>query len=416
MSQKLLPRMRNEWRSNVWLAVELLIVSVVLWFITDSFYVTQRLSSRDTGFDIENCYLITTADLTEKSPEYIPDQTPEDKAEATRQLLDRLSRRPEVEAASVSMNAFPYNGSNSGGYMTVDTFVARGYVIDRRVSPEFPRVFRYRGVDGATPEQLAEELRRDRLLISSNLMADDYPDLEVRSLVEHKLFEYDDSSYTKTIGAVLQDVLYSDLMQGQMNRTIVRALEPGQYSWASEFCVRVKPGMEEGFIDGIMRDAESSLAAGNLRIVSVKSFDDIRDNFMRNDVNRLRNFAIGAIFLLVNIFLGLLGTFWFRTQQRVGDIAVSKVCGATRSDIFRLLVGEGLLLLTIVTPIALLIDFNLTHMELNAYYDGGFFSWPRLLICGGIAYVLMALMIVLGVSIPARRAMNIAPAEALRDE
>lgn len=39
MSQKLLKQIRNEWRSNIWLCVELLVVSVVLWYIVDCCYV-----------------------------------------------------------------------------------------------------------------------------------------------------------------------------------------------------------------------------------------------------------------------------------------------------------------------------------------------------------------------------------------
>lgn len=121
-------------------------------------------------------------------------------------------------------------------------------------------------------------------------------------------------------------------------------------------------------------------------------------------------------FLLVNIFLGLLGTFWFRTRQRVGDIAIRKVNGATSADIFRLLIGEGLLLLTIATPLAMIVDINLAHAEINQYYEGGYLQWGRMLACVGAAYLCIAVMIVLGISIPAWRAMKIDPATALRDE
>ena len=39
MNKKLFKQIRNEWRSNIWILVELLIVSVVMWFITDYIYV-----------------------------------------------------------------------------------------------------------------------------------------------------------------------------------------------------------------------------------------------------------------------------------------------------------------------------------------------------------------------------------------
>ena len=121
------------------------------------------------------------------------------------------------------------------------------------------------------------------------------------------------------------------------------------------------------------------------------------------------------IFLSVNIFLGLLGTFWFRTQTRVPEIAIRKANGASKGDIFRRFVGEGEILLLSVTPIAVLIEWLLTHYEYNAYY-GGFFSPGRFILCVVMTFALMALMIFLGTVIPANRAMKLQPAIALKEE
>lgn len=58
---------------------------------------------------------------------------------------------------------------------------------------------------------------------------------------------------------------------------------------------------------------------------------------------------MGMGFLLLNIFLGLLGTFWFRTQQRRSEIALHKAHGASDMSIFVRLISEGLLLLLLIT-------------------------------------------------------------------
>lgn len=39
MNKKLFTQIKNEWRSNLWLVTELLLVSVVLWYIVDYMYV-----------------------------------------------------------------------------------------------------------------------------------------------------------------------------------------------------------------------------------------------------------------------------------------------------------------------------------------------------------------------------------------
>ena len=64
-----------------------------------------------------------------------------------------------------------------------------------------------------------------------------------------------------------------------------------------------------------MKDAPTTLRSGNYFISSVQSFDDIREIHQRDYDADLRNYFIGAAFLALNIFLGLLGTFWFRTQH-----------------------------------------------------------------------------------------------------
>ena len=121
-------------------------------------------------------------------------------------------------------------------------------------------------------------------------------------------------------------------------------------------------------------------------------------------------------FLLLNIFLGLLGTFWFRTQQRRSEIALHKAHGATDISIFKRLLCEGWLLLVLVTPLALVIDYNLASLELNSWRNGTTLEWGRLLLCAVITFVLIALMIAIGIGIPARKAMKVQPAEALHDE
>ena len=183
-----------------------------------------------------------------------------------------------------------------------------------------------------------------------------------------------------------------------------------------ELCVRVRPEHDQDFIARLKADSESQYRIGNVFISNIRSFKDIRRSFQQYQYNEMRNNFTGMAFLLVNIFLGLLGTFWFRTQQRKSEIALHKAHGATNQMVFTRLLSEGWLLLLIVTPIALLIDFNLAHAELNSWRNGTTLEWDRLLFCGGISFALMALMIAIGIGIPAQKAMKIDPADALHNE
>lgn len=420
MEKKLLTQIKNEWRSNLWLATELLLVSVVMWYVTDYLYTRLATYLEPRGFDIEHCYLIEMGELTDKSADFIADKTGEQTSADVQELAERIRRRPEVEAVSLSQNAYPYNGSNSTTLVQYDTLRSPGWTIRRLVSPDFVRVFRYRGAQGETPEQLAEMLSRNEFLASNNLYQK--YDIPLTSLAGKDFYIFGDTTNTVRLGAALQDVRYSDFSQARFSYCMLYNLldlerdSPGWVYTSSELCVRVKADQDKDFIAHLKADSEKQLRVGNVYISEVRSFADIRRNFEQSNINTLRNYLTGMGFLMLNIFLGLLGTFWFRTQQRRGEIALHKVVGATSLSVFSRLLSEGLLLLTLVTIPALIIDYNLALLELNSWRNGTTLEMGRLLLCAGISFVLIALMIAIGIGIPARRAMKIPPAEALHEE
>lgn len=413
MFKKLFTQIKNEWRSNLWLALEMLIVSVVLWFVVDYFYVTIYNYNLPRGFDTSNCYRIGVAQLTDKSPEYIPDRSGDEIMQDRETLLSRIRMRPEVEFVSVSSNSYPYNGSNSGTSIRYDTLYPRNFAVYRNVTPDFVQVFRYEGARGETPAQLAEMLNRGEVLISDNLFM--YDGVKGVDIVGKGLYLYGDTTRTYRIGASLNEVQYNDY--GGWGDDLTLVTSHGALDRVNEWCVRVKEGYDKDFIKNFMEDADKLYRVGNFYITDVKSFDQIRDNYQRSYTNQIRNFCVGMGFLLLNIFLGLLGTFWFRTQQRVSEIAIRMVNGATRRSIFGRLIGEGLLILTVVTVVAIGFDILISYLELNQWLNGNkYLSWGRTSLCVLISYVLMAIMISVGIAFPAYRAMHIQPTEALHDE
>lgn len=164
-----------------------------------------------------------------------------------------------------------------------------------------------------------------------------------------------------------------------------------------------------------MKDAVGPLRIGNYYIGSVESFGDIRRKFQAGQVQQLTNTGMVIIFLMLNIFLGVLGTFWFRTSQRTSEIALRMSVGATRRDVFNRIIAEGELLLLLVTPVAALIDWLITHYELTMYYHG-YYAHVRFFGSVLITWAVLAVMIALSSFIPARRAMKISPAEALKTD
>jgi putative ABC transport system permease protein len=418
MNRKLIKQTLNDWRSNLWLALELLIVSIVVWYTVDYCCVTYVTYNEPLGFEVDHCYKINVCTLNSNSPDYTErdaSQVITDKLE----FIDRLSRRPEVEVASYSNVGHPYNWNSTGETVAYDTIVSEGMVNARNVSPEYFKVFKIRGANGETPEQLAALLENEGVFISSNVFENS--GIDMRTHVHDTIHDPFGYNYSWEIKAVINPIRYSEYMaHGTMDKTIIRKINHSYESAAwlmDELCVRVKDNMDKDFIANLMADAPKHFRVGNLFIGSVSSFDNLRDNVVSEDRQKLLSMVSGMVFLLINVFLGLFGTFWFRTQQRVGEIAIRKVNGATRSDIFRRMIGEGLVILSVVTIPAICIDMLLAHFELNtAYGAADYFNIGRIIVSALITYALVALMIIAGIGIPAWRAMRLDPAVALHDE
>lgn len=416
MNRKLVRQTLNDWHSNLWLALELLIVSVVVWYIVDYCYTTYITFSEPVGYEVDHCYKINIYNLNSNSPDYTErddNQVLADKLE----LIDRISRRPEVEVASYSNVAHPYNMDCSGETIRFDSIISDEMILTRKVTPDFFKVFKIKGANGETPEQLALRLDNEGVFVSSSIFAN--AGIDMSTHIRDSIHDpYGDNSWE--IKAVIMPMRSHEYMaHGSMDKTVIRKIDyndKNSVNYMDELCVRVRANMDKDFISNLMADAPKHYRVGNLFIGSISSFDTLRDEMVSDARQKLQSMISGMAFLLINVFLGLFGTFWFRTQHRIGEIAIRKVNGATHADIFRRFIGEGLIILTVVTVPAIGIDALLSHNELSKYFMGEYLTVCRLCVTGLITYALMALMIICGIAIPAGRAMRLNPATALHDE
>ena len=129
----------------------------------------------------------------------------------------------------------------------------------------------------------------------------------------------------------------------------------------------------------------------------------------------IRSARLIVIFFVFNVFIGLMGTFWFRTRHRRSEIALRMAMGSSRGRIRWQLLGEGLLLLALASIPALTICINMVMADV-IFTEATDATWGRFGICVSIVWVLMALMVIAGIWYPASRAMEVQPAEALHDE
>ena len=415
MKRKLLKQITNEWRSNLWLAIELLLISVVLWYIMDYCGVYMGLTNEPMGVDTEHVYTLSTVWKTEESPTYVAPTDEESEWNQLQRFVNRLKENPDIECVASGSNAV-YNYNFSGRFFAPEvpfdsTAWFNGRVNNFFVDPNYPKVFGIHGINGETPEQLAAILDEGKIVVTTNLAQGS---LSARDLMNMVIYVNGDSTEAYTIGAVIEPIRRAKF-EGAWHAT---ALMPT--NGINNIYFRVKPEADHNFVDKLMAESEASLNYGNVYVSDVSSFDSICESLHRDDNAQLRNLYICMGFLLLTVFLGILGTFWFRTQQRAKELAIRITAGATRRQLFARLIGEVLLLLLIVTPFAIGLDYLLAieALPLSVQFYG-LFDWgayQRMIIEALITFGAMALMIVCGILFPAIRAMKIEPAVVLADE
>lgn len=415
MIKQLLRQIWTQRAANAWLWVELLVVSVCLWYITDFLYVTGSVFFSPLGYDYEHTYRVKIAAVSSHSSQYNPEEaTAEKLTENYLNILTRLRSYPGIEEVAISGNGTPYNEYHSSGSQKIDTTEVHGDLYS--VSPEYFSVFKLKDKQGNT-QPLVEAARQKNTFIISAMAESEY-EKEGCQVLGNSISFWKESTSSHTVKAIVADTRYDDFTP----------VYPAFYMTSSEvdiinnnsggqICFRVKPQEDTPeFLARFRKEMRPQLRLGNLYMLDVASLKDYYESYYlsHGNINEVKTKIAALFFLLINIFLGIIGTFWIRTQHRRSELALRIALGSTKAGLRRLLIWEGLLILLFTVVPYLLITYNIGYAEL---LDNRIpFTLGRFVLTSIVTYGMIVLMIALGVSLPARQASKVQPAEALHEE
>lgn len=406
----------NERKQNIALWLELMIVSAFLWYIGDTVYYTVKNYLKPLGFDVEHTYEMRLGLLTADHKAYIPDLSVDEQIGYLATILERVQNNSMIEAASYSFMARPYNRENSSIVCCRDTLRTQGSVLFRRSTPDFFKVFKYKAERGST-EELVQVSESGELVVSTAVRDDLFPDGE--DCIGKKIYLNDEDSVGYRVGAVSQDVRYGDYHKWSdyINYPMTSNSYKGFVSVPErlELCVRVKPEQDRDFVARFRKEMSQQLRLGNYYLNTIDYMPEVRDAFQKSSENELKEKLFVILFLLINIFLGVTGVFWFRTQQRKTEIGLRIALGDMPNKVLGKFFIEGVMILLLaLVPVMILFVFLFQQEVLESYFMD--LDVQRYFAGLGITFILLLIMILFGVWFPARRAVNVSPAETLRDE
>lgn len=423
---------------NAWIYIELVIIFVLVWVLADYSFVLLHNKSIQQGFDTEDTYLVTYGMYGDKTSRY--NQAEDDSLKKLDNLYlftKKIKEYKNVEVAELSClmwGSVPYSGGFNQTAILTDSDSTDVFAEVKNVSSgDFFRIFHYTSTKDNSWELPASiDLNQNNSIF-------------ITRMVERALYGKG-SAIGKTIkadiGEGVKSYVVADVLNDQKRfdytlpqGAVFGASPPVSADNLAEFgvCFRVKPGTpEQQFISDFRKDMTKQLRIGNFYLRDIQSFQSLKEDidYVFGMTNEVRLRVALMLFFLLNIALGIIGTFWFRNQTRRGEIGLRMAVGSSRTMLQWQFILEALILLTIAVLPAIIINFGIVGADLIQLRMDTMIEYKtvkgslyiiqnaplRFLITNLITYVFLAIIVGLSAWIPAHRASKTHPVDALRDE
>lgn len=419
-----------------WIFTELAIVTMILWVLIDVSTVFLYNKSLPNGYDNDRLCQVDIRTYSEDDPMYNEEYGTE---EACNENIERILRKVRnyegVENATYIFTSWQYLGTSGvqaytikSGNEAVDSLIKPIHVMRFHLNTNY---FETYGIETAEGSPSPEELSKLNFAWNDVVVTEDVVKrfFGKENAVGKKLFFIDWKKDTIwcPIKAVVKDVRHQSYRPN--SALIFRPLlKPELYDYC-KLIVRVKAGVDiSDFLKGFDEFVNKELNVGNFYAQKVESLNEIIrltevSYVTLNDIT-----LILTVFFLINLSLGVVGTFWLQTRDRVEEMGVLRTFGATKWNIRIMLLGEGFVLSTLAVFVGCMLYLQIAlHTEfvgtsLGMSYSIGTNltdSWilhfgEHFMIVSLLCYVVITITMLIGIYIPARSISNVNPIEALR--
>ena len=330
MIKHILKLIWNQRRANVWLFLEILLVTAILWVMLDALLVDTYTYHQPTGFDIENVYEVKLAKKALST-----DSTQSD-GESLLRLVENLRQMPGVTDVALMRSACPYLWVTMFSPLVSAEDTARQVELSRLycVTPDYFKLFRMRDAKG--DDLYSQVMSHEGDVVLSKELSER---LFNSSFATGKAVKWTaDSNDQMRIAAVSSSIAQSDFDRPgpcwfALLRTDQEVLDDyNQWNDLSYFqcAMRMRDGFKPERMADFLQAQGDRLEVGDIYVSSVSPVSDYRTDRLKSRLDNQKKKSALVGFMLVNIFFGIVGTFWLRTQSRRMELGLRAAIGASK--------------------------------------------------------------------------------------
>lgn len=448
--RKILNNIWSQRTNNVWLFLELIVVCFVAWTQLDLIIVRLYYRSLPSGIDGDR---MVVANILSTRPYDIADNsmTQEERdnqywkreaeyGEEANVIKLQLLAIDGVEQASI---ADPVMGiyartdlfSSPGGFSNMLRYAWQNdtVLVNDICYAKDEHFFETYGIQPIAGCKTSKELSDiDQGWIVSQSLAEYYfgsPEAAINKELHAAFFA--DGDWHQPIVAVVNDVHVSEK---DYNTWAVYSNNGTIRTGGSQnlIVLRLKPGINPRRFAEEQNYHAWNYASDNYAVASFTAYDDIgssRNQFATPSLSYDFNLQIAtAVFFLINLCLGVIGTFWMQTKRRTEESGIMRAFGATKRRIMSMFLAEGWVLATVSMFIACVLYLNYVKMGFGelciSTHQPGTQPDPtwvadkplHFLIVSAIVYLIILCTVLIGTAIPAVKIIGAKITNALRDE
>ena len=446
----------GSWRrGNLWLFLELIIITLVAWNVFDPAVVNLYYRNLPLGYDAKQLVYGEYITKEDAESEYIRDEygnfmevtSPWEMNEKRQdQIIRQLMDVEGVESATINEGKYKHwaiGYPQAAGYKTCinerDTIHLAG--IGFRPNTRFFETFGLRPLPGSPS---AEEL--SRITVPENKVVLTRSGAKILFGTDNvvgrhfKVRRYTDNDEEKiydemTVAGVVEDFRKSVSSTLRSIYISPDTLDNSTFT----FVIKLRKGIDaKRFVAEHGSEVISKGMTGFNRISRLMTFQEHlqkqeMDEGRTQEVNRS---LMMALFFLLSLSLAVIGTVWLQAKRKTEECGVRRAFGATRPRLLLEMLWQNTLLATVAVIVGLIIFLNYAHSSIcndEIYYASceAFYTtrinwlnmdrswvdhfWPHFLIVSAVVYIIILTTVLIGTAIPAIKIINTRITNSLRE-